>query len=286
MTDLELEHHYIDDPHVESDLHFEKIQQGIIKKDNEGFQVSFETYIDIRERPCLDEWTTVGCSVYGNLLERLLTDSDGTEAITEFIFAWPTFAVGGSQACTLWYLYQSLHKVVKTSSVCSNSVLFSLSVIGIFLLYLLVGFKDIIHELKVLIYVTEVFDYDKDGKATRNSVSPTSTGARIGLLVVLYELLIFMCVLLIGILYIFTSEKIGDIVQAAVALAFINDVDNVAVSVIYPRKIIEYRRKYRVPNSYLSNDNEEAGLFWQCLGAPVLVCIAVGIVVGVRNDFC
>jgi hypothetical protein len=52
-------------------------------------------------------------------------------------------------------------------------------------------------------------------------------------LIVLYEIAIWVVVILVGILYILTTEEVGNIVQAAVAISSINDIDNMAVVIIF-----------------------------------------------------
>ena len=221
----------------------------------------------------------------GFLLSALIDDrpSQADELIGFTIFATPVIVVGGAQGVAVWYLWTSLSPVSQSSSICTNQPIFSISVIGIFILYLLAGLKDIIHEMKIVRYATEVFGYDENGKAYQEVVgNQTFIAILISFIIIGYELLIWMSVLLIGIFYIFTSDGIGNIIQAAVAIAFINDVDNVAIYVLYPKNHVEYPKRFRVRGA----QSEHATFFWFRFGAIIIVCAVVGIVFGTKQYNC
>mmetsp|Transcript_2978 Transcript_2978/g.4560 ORF Transcript_2978/g.4560 Transcript_2978/m.4560 type:complete len:118 (-) Transcript_2978:268-621(-) len=102
--------------------------------------------------------------------------------------------------------------------------------IGVFFVSVLPALWEVITEL-IIVTASKIYLYQdwKDGE-TRFVKTDSRLARRISaVIIVLYELVIWIVVLLIGILYILTSVGAGNIVQAAVAISFINEIDNMAV---------------------------------------------------------
>ena len=103
------------------------------------------------------------------------------------------------------------------------------------------------------------------------------------MVVVLYELLVWICVLIVGIQYIFTIEDVADIVQGAVALGFINGLDNMAVFVhgtSVERLTTDYFRcNYGIQDRFgTRHESCSEEVVVSDIVTPVLIAISFGIV--------
>ena len=181
------------------------MEHHVDNNDHEYTQpVPFEEFIPFGDRKNLNEWICAGKSVYGHYASSLLID-EVSDSNGEAIAYIPTFLVGGTQGVTLWYLWKSLSPVRGNSSVCLNEPIFTVAIIGIFLLYLLRSFEDIFIDYKIWSSAIEVYAYIPSKGNVRCATTDSPCGRVVSLLVIGYELLIWVCVLLVGILYIFSS---------------------------------------------------------------------------------
>lgn len=86
-------------------------------------------------------------------------------------------------------------------------------------------------------------------------------------LIALWEIFVWITVFFIGLQYIMQQKKIGDLVQAAMAMNYINDIDNYAFHYVLSNEFLSFR-------TILSNDFKN--IVFQChvLGSfPLIVCL-------------
>ena len=98
-------------------------------------------------------------------------------------------------------------------------------------------------------------------------------------MVVNYVLLIWAAVLLVGINYILSAETLGDLVQAAVAITFINELDDMVVDFNGP-----LAKGFEA--TYVRCDPADTFESIQRFTIYVIVSASFGIVYGIHNSYC
>ena len=90
--------------------------------------------------------------------------------------------------------------------------------------------------------------------------------------------------LLVGINYILSAETLGDLVQAAVAITFINELDDMAVFLHGDfAKSIEVNY-VRCDKPVL--DPDASATFSTLFTIPVIASVSFGIIYGIHNSYC
>ena len=103
-------------------------------------------------------------------------------------------------------------------------------------------------------------------------------------MILFYELLIWVAVLLVGINYILSAETLGDLVQAAVAITFINELDDMAVFLYGDiAKFIEVT--YVRCDKPVLDPAGSSGLS-AIFTIPVIASASFGIIYGIHNSYC
>ena len=189
------------------------------------------------------EWLKTGKSVYGTALQVVLSDyfPDLFAKYTAFLLTvYPCVVVGGVQGVILYNLWYSLPPVYIdsddfTSGLCSlgpRMLFFQTCIIGVFIVSVLPSLFEALTELTIVRTAKINSNVFNDGELCFQKLSDGLLGISLAFGIVLYELAIWVCVLLIGIQYILTTEGAGNIVQAAVAISYINEIDNMAVIIM------------------------------------------------------
>jgi hypothetical protein len=231
-------------------------------------------------------WLQPGSSVYG-LVVYLLLDRSTPDFCSFFLIFFnalqQTIAIGMVQGYILYWLWQSLPATYEADLCSTSNLLFYVCIIGVFVTSLVPGLLVISHELKIIKSGTHFFLADSVS-ASFDKFDRSKLGAALAYLVVLYELLIWAAVLLVGINYILSAETLGDLVQAAVAITFISDLDDMAVFLYGPlAKLIE--------TTYVRCDKPVLDLnasftFSALFTIPVIVSVSFGIIYGIHNSYC
>jgi len=238
------------------------------------------------------QWLQLGNSVYGFALRNLLyPDALPWQTALDL---FPCIIVGGVQGIILYNLWQSLPPLYQsnddgsTSGLCSlssHSLFFQVCMIGVFFVSVLPALWEVITEL-IIVTASKIYLYQdwKDGE-TRFVKTDSRLARRISaVIIVLYELVIWIVVLLIGILYILTSVGAGNIVQAAVAISYINEIDNMAVIIYgdFGRHIKSQRYRCK---PLLTTSFHVSFLSWLFL-MPAIIVASCGVVYGLHNTYC
>jgi len=91
-------------------------------------------------------------------------------------------------------------------------------------------------------------------------------------------------VLLVGINYILSAETLGDLVQAAVAITFINELDDMAVFLYGDIAKCNEVMYVRCDKPVL--DPAASMTFSMLLTIPVIASASFGIIYGIHNSYC
>jgi hypothetical protein len=203
------------------------------------------------------------------------------------VIAGPVFVVCGTQFIILIYIWYSLPGL-GDSAMCHSPIILELCVVGIFLAYSLKNITDLQCEWAI-IHSKEAYINPNKGRGIT-----VAAGAKfdimyyLALIILLGEVLVLIMSMVVGIAFILTTEGPGNIVQAAVAITFVNELDNVLGELIYSGSITGTTKTDFIVTK--SNEEDDDTKFWGQLSfllfLPSLVCVCVGIVIGLRNDNC
>ena len=222
-------------------------------------------------------WVQPGDSVYGIAITMCLFEalSNMEDVIFLLIFCLQqAIAIGMVQGYILYWLWQSLEPTYEVNLCTTNNLVFYACILGVFITSLLPGLLVISHEFRIIRSgIIILFSSTGFKKLERGGM-----GVTIACFIVGYELLIWISVLLVGINYILTAETLGDLVQAAVGITFVNELDDMAVFL--------YRNSF--DGSYFRCDEPtiDASHFSAVFTLPIVVSAAFGIVYGIHNSYC
>ena len=162
--------------------------------------------------------------------------------------------------------------------------LFMSCLIGVFFISLIPSLSEVTNEFYIIIFATNVVEHDNEtGEVHENVRQNSIIQIVLTTMVVLYELLIWVCVLMVGIVYILTTEGIGNIIQAAVAISFINEIDNMAVMLFADGGKRSGLTKFECKRILKHRDVKD---FFTYFALPSLVCVSVALVFGLHRFCC
>ena len=204
-----------------------------------------------------------------------------------------TFVVGGIQGVIIVLFWNSL-STIAGGPLCEPdaNLVFVSCVIGIYLLSVFPDLVDVYQEFNIVYYGHLAFTVSTiDGKARITKLTPSRYARYLALSITFYEFLVWVSVLLLGVHYILTIEDVGDVVQAAVALSFINQIDNMALFIFGTNgeklETDHFRCKGKVINLFGSrNFMENAPLTISDVLTPILVGISFAAVYGANAIIC
>jgi hypothetical protein len=158
-------------------------------------------------------WLKTGKSVYGAALQEFLA-AESVAELQLFFVIYPCVVVGGVQGVILYNLWYSLPPVYLDnddfpSGLCSlgsRMLFFQTCIIGVFIVSVLPSLYEALTELTIVGTATISFVVSFDGTSEFQKLSGGLLGRRLAFGIVLYELAIWLFVLLIGIQYILTTE--------------------------------------------------------------------------------
>lgn len=257
-----------------------------LKDDKEDGTTEFEKFVPVKDWKS-GRWINCGNSLYGLFIRFVLCHPNSAFIIVLFP---AVFLLGGAQGVILINLWRSLeHLDEAPSQFCTpqNNRLFLTAIMAVFLVSLVPALNDIINEFKIVSSARLVFQVSSpmagDGQATIARVHRNAINVICCMMVVIYESCIWIAVLLIGIMYILTSPGVGNIVQAAVAISFINEIDNMIMWVGFN----EYNLQSVRFRTHPIDENPGKRFFFTIVFAmPVFLCVSVGIVYGLHASYC
>jgi hypothetical protein len=269
------------------------IEKQLLLKEDENY--SFQTDInDFLPDDMLDgKYLALGNSVYGVAMGAFLYEPNFNEIcdILQLLFFLliPIIAVGAVQLTALYFLWQDTPAIDEDpTAFCSangDRKFFLLCIIGIFVTYMIPPLIELSDELIIVRTANVRFEYDNVHDTGKAMVLRLAKRFQwLACLIVLWEAFIWMCVFLDGIIYILTSTGAGDIIQAAVAICFIMDIDNVAVFLYGFAADDNETNRYRCKLPI--QEKKTRGAVFMLFTVPVIVTTAAGIVYGLYNTYC
>jgi len=169
-----------------------------------------------------------------------------------------------------------------------------LSAVGVFAMYLISPFWDVLNETAVAFTSTRYVKINSDGtKITEIGFTRVDSMFKyIAILVcITLELGIDVSLFITGIYYIMTTSGAGNIVQVCVAIAFISDLDNMTIFLVLDKDTIDEnsRNKFEV-RSFLSDKPKSKTYVWvqalRLLQPLVILGIDCAFIYGCRNRYC
>lgn len=204
-------------------------------------------------------WVQVPQSVYGATVESLLRQRELKFSHVFYLLfnvlgaCLLTFAV---QMYILWRLWISLPDLYNNDSFCLEErigKLLQLCAVGAFLLSVGAAFNDIFVELNIVLSSTQLAaepkasddnilkvnaktgrKWNTDELVKLTNLTSSITVKTVSLLLIFLEVLVFLSVLVVGITYLLVQDTVSNLIQASVAIVFLNDMDNLAYSAIMP----------------------------------------------------
>lgn len=175
--------------------------------------------------------------------------------------------VGGIQAIILYNLWITLPKVIETEFCIKqlHTDMLVICVICIFIISMIPSIFEITNELCIVATTRIYFRYEpNDGQAIIKKFKRTSSGVFVASCIVIYQILLWLSTFIIGILYIITSEGVTNIVQAAVAITFLMELDNLCLFMYGKESELVHTGRYRTdelfykfPIEFIPNDQQK-----------------------------
>ena len=270
---------------VERDLKEEEALLALRDERCDG-TTSFERFVPVNDWKS-GRWVACGNSLYGLFIRFVLSHHNKRIVL---LLVPAVFLLGGAQGVILVNLWNSINYVsVAPSQFCSpvTNELFLTAIIAVFLVSLIPALNDVINEFKIVASARLVFQVYSpmagEGRAVILRVQRNVFNVICCMLVVCYEFIIWIGVLLIGIVYILTSQGAGNIVQAAVAISFINEIDNMVMWAGFHDFNLQSVGFRTHP---VDEKPGERFFFTMIFAMPVILCISVGIVYGLHTTYC
>ena len=203
------------------------------------FMTKFEEFVPVEDH---DNWHQTGKSCYGASIIFLLEYIDGEHTSANFLIEiilhicftafclLPVILVGGVQGVLLYYLWNTRPQINDSKSCfCQSEPILMIAALIAFFAFTLPSLDDILEEFYIVLHAKLKFSYNKDnGRCQVRFMKCATFGRYYSILVIVWEIVVWIGVLIVGTLYIITSSTTGGIIQAIVAIVFINDIDNLA----------------------------------------------------------
>ena len=203
------------------------------------FTTTFDKFIPVEDH---DNWHQTGKSCYGASLIFLLEfiDREDTSSgwFIDIIFhicftafcLLPVLLVGWVQGVILYFLWDSRPQLDDPKSYfCQVNPVLLIAALIVFFSFTLPSLDDILEETFIVRHANLKFCYNKDnGCCEVRKVEFGTLGRFYSVFVVVWETMVWIGVLAVGTLYILTSANAGKIIEATVAVVFVNDIDNLA----------------------------------------------------------
>lgn len=261
-----------------------------------GYSVQFEEFVPEIDR-LNGKWLKITNSVYGIVIAHLLMFAELKPSVLfrgAFFCLQQMIPVAIAQILITYKLFMSLPDLQGSSFCASNQsptdMLFTFSIIFVFVVSSASTLFEMEDEFEIAISARIYFRYNiTDGKAVIRPLRRSMLGVGCALFIVFIQLCIWCFVFITGVWYIITSEDVSSIVQAALAMEFINHIDNMALFLFEREKELSEKGYFRT-----RSDNEGAVIameerryftFFSAMPA-LLVGVSVALVLGLYASYC
>ena len=266
-------------------------EEGENEDKKKCWSVSFEETIGPDE--CASgRWLQVSESVYGFCVLSFVQREVPTD-IGDFIDAFlvtflPCFVIGFVQGYLIYKLLDGTPKLEDTDFCANENTRFLFTcIIGVFLISMEPGMQSIFNELTILRTSKISFLVDQyDGQSWFKKNKGTDILSRsCAILIVLYEFVVWMGVLIAGVKYILSIDPsdIGNVVQASVAIGFIDQIDDMALF-LYGE--LGEKTKTDHFRCNVTMNKIKRSVFETIFTIPILLSCAFGIVYGLHDSYC
>ena len=237
-------------------------------------------------------WLQVSESVYGLSVltlvqEGIPTAIGGLICSIPLIFG-PYLVIGFVQGYLIYKLLDGTPKLEDTDFCADENTRFLFTcIIGIFLVSMEPGLQSIFNELeifrtsKIIFRVGPIYGMSWFAKNKGTDLWPRFFIFPI----ILYELFVWMGVLIAGVRYILSinPSDIGNVVQASVAIGFIDQIDDMALF-LYGE--LGEKTKTDHLRCNVTMDKIHRSMFKTFFTIPILLSCAFGIVYGLHDSYC
>ena len=290
-----------DAPPSSTEAELDNIEEALLKKlPQEGenadkkkcWSVSFEETIGPDE--CASgRWLQVSESVYGVCVLIFVQTGVPTDIVLLIVqLGWLTFGpclvIGFVQGYLIYKLLDGTPQLEDTDFCADENTRFLFTcIIGVFLISMEPGLQSIFNEMKILRTSKIRFVVDQDyGQSFFAKNQGTNLWSRFWIfLIILYELVVWMGVLIAGVKYILSIDPsdIGNVVQASVAIGFIDQIDDMALFLYGEVGEMTKTDRFRCN---VAMDKDGRSLFKMVMAIPILLSCAFGIVYGLHDSYC
>lgn len=248
-----------------------------------GFGTNFESFIpeeDLRD----GKWLKTSESCYGVVIGHALNFMviDLKVLLRGFLFCFQQLIViGVTQGFILYQLWVSLPSI-REGPFCKNSYsFFYICIMTVFVVSLVPSLLEVCDELKIALCAEYLFRYTHDGYAVVEKLIASRAGRCVATTIVLYEFAVWLGVLVTGSVLILTTEGIGDIVGATVAITFVCQLGHMSLFMYGREDKLATDGRYRTRSGGRGSD------FTVHLMLPTLVTAsAVAILQFCRYSYC
>jgi hypothetical protein len=192
----------------------------------------------------------------------------------------------GVQAILLYYLWFSIPPL-QDSSFCEkdqNNFLLLMAAEAVFLISLMPSLHELF--LEGQIFTECKLTLLQDGRKDSYTVTSVSFRSFWIFLVYSFEVTVWISVLIIGSGYILTTEGVSNLVQATVAITFINEIDNMAIFLAGRYYWTILSRFYFILPNYYKMDDRKYVQYWSALAFPLMIIAVLCAIYLLRNYSC
>ena len=237
-------------------------------------------------------WLQVSESVYGFCVLWFVQNGAPTDIggfiLIFFVAFLPCFVIGFVQGYLIYKLLDGTPRLEDTEFCANENTRFLFTcIIGVFLVSMEPGLQSIFNEMKIMRTSNICFRLDAStGQSCFANNYGTDLWSRFWiLLIILYEFVVWMGVLIAGVKYILSIDPsdIGNVVQASVAIGFIDQIDDMALF-LYG----EYGEQTKTDHfrCNVTMDKGNKSVFKMVTTIPILLSCAFGIVYGLHDSYC
>ena len=205
-----------------------------------------------------------------------------------FVTFTPCLVIGFVQGYLIYKLLDGTPQLEDTDFCADENTRFLFTcIIGVFLVSMEPGLLSIFNEMKILRTSKISFQvYPFSGQSYFAKNKGTDLWSRFFIfLIILYEFVVWMGVLIAGVKYILSIDPsdIGNVVQASVAIGFIDQIDDMALFLYGEDGEQTKTNHFRCD---VTMNKSDRSIFKAFTTIPILLSCAFGIVYGLHDSYC
>lgn len=247
----------------------------------------------------------VPATLYGNALFVAMINEEKEDlmilVVANLAFNWSVYLCFLAQGTMLYYLWNSLGSIDSSSSgLCTTDIEFQLALIGSFLAFMYQPACDIAFEIFVLLYAKHCYENPTTSQA-EIEILPVNFRTRpakvfFGLFHVAMESAIFIILIVVGTKYILSSNGASNLIQSALSIVFIAEIDDQVAKMTLPKASYEQRAPWILKHYATKTDSDGRNVpdddtaenvnFLVLLRPVLLGATVIAIVLGTKYSYC